>query len=771
MNHIGQYEILGILGGGGMGTVYKARDPRFDSPVAIKVLHPHFQLDPEVARRFRAEAVIQRKLNHPNIVTVFDFVADSSGRAFVMEYLDGVTLEALIERNGGPLVPERAARLADQMLSAMAHAHAQGLVHRDVKPANIMIQRFGSDEVVKVMDFGIAKIFGMEAVRTATSAKMGTLAYMSPEHSRNPRSFDARSDVFSLGIVLYEMLAARLPFDADSEYELTRQIVTLDVPPLPRVGARGLDTVVRKATAKLPADRFQNCGEFREGLRVALQAPATSGVERLVPAARFASTQSRSTQLRLGQRTGEQRPPLPVSNRIAKDAEPKRSSEEAARRRIDAEAQPRSEAEARRQLDEGTRQQVERERVRRDAGVRRQNDEETWEQDAQQRTRRDAEAKERGEANARRGVPDQERSRELSPKAFAVLVFLLLAAAIFGLIVLAKGGKGESSTVASASAEEQRAEHRSLPATADLSIKARKRRPDQALPGPRVSDLARTDSGADGGIDGMKRGSSESNDAPSASRHELQPLMAAATTVGTEPIQPAKAEGSGAALRWKRIQSGSFSMGCVEGDPECERTEMPVHQVTISRGFAMAETETTNGQYRTCVEQGQCEAPGRWQGGDDYPVVTVNWNAAVAFCRWTGGRLPTEAEWEYAARGGRGGSKFPWGNSAAHENANYRGMEGRDRWNASSPVKSFEPNGYGLFDMAGNVWEWVADWYDPDFYPRLPSVDPAGPATGTQRVLRGGSSFDSVSFLRTSLRFRGDPGVSDASVGFRCARD
>ncbi len=215
-------------------------------------------------------------------------------------------------------------------------------------------------------------------------------------------------------------------------------------------------------------------------------------------------------------------------------------------------------------------------------------------------------------------------------------------------------------------------------------------------------------------------------------------------------------------IKWVLIPSGSFTMGCTAGDGECEGDERPAHRVTISRPFYMAETETTNGQYGRM---------GSANGSPDHPKVSVSWTEAEAYCRWAGGRLPTEAEWEYAARGGQEGNRYPWGNSISHDEANYDGTGGRDSWTKTSPVKSFAANGFGLYDIAGNVWEWVADWYDEGYYGRSPSTDPTGPSTGSTRVLRGGSWDSLPGWLRVSYRDRTSPDNRGVINGFRCTRD
>jgi sulfatase modifying factor 1 len=145
----------------------------------------------------------------------------------------------------------------------------------------------------------------------------------------------------------------------------------------------------------------------------------------------------------------------------------------------------------------------------------------------------------------------------------------------------------------------------------------------------------------------------------------------------------------------------------------------------------------------------------------------VSYDHAIKWCAWAGGRLPTEAEWEYAARGGRTNLPYPWHGQIAHRKANYLGS----RWVGTSPIGAYEPNDWGLLDVAGNVWEWVSDWYGKKYYESWPSKNPVGPTSGNERVLRGGSWFSSPLNLRLSGRLRGEPWGSDDDIGFRCVRD
>ncbi|MDP6417719.1 MAG: SUMF1/EgtB/PvdO family nonheme iron enzyme, partial [Gammaproteobacteria bacterium] len=192
-----------------------------------------------------------------------------------------------------------------------------------------------------------------------------------------------------------------------------------------------------------------------------------------------------------------------------------------------------------------------------------------------------------------------------------------------------------------------------------------------------------------------------------------------------------------------------------EGKPH----ELPLHTVKLN-AFYMDRTEITVGHFRQFVNHSGYNYPGDWakvaqySPTDDHPMIYVNWHDATAYADWAGKRLPTEAEWEYAARGGLAARRYPWGNQITHDNANYQGTAGKDQWDQSTaPVGglqagSFAPNGYGLYDMAGNVWEWCADRYDEDYYSQASAKNPSGPGSGSGRLLRGGAWSNGVSLLR-----------------------
>jgi len=226
------------------------------------------------------------------------------------------------------------------------------------------------------------------------------------------------------------------------------------------------------------------------------------------------------------------------------------------------------------------------------------------------------------------------------------------------------------------------------------------------------------------------------------------------------------------------IPGGSFQMG---DHLDKMANALPVHKVKLD-GFYMDSHEITVGQFKRFLKQSGYKPEAvkagwdinklwnevkKWSPTDEHPVVHVSWNDATAYAKWAGKRLPTEAEWEYAARGGRVGKRYPWGDDrkVARDYANYVGRSGRDR---AAPVGSFKPNGYSLYDMAGNVEEWCADWYGPDYYSKSPAKNPPGPGTGSSRVLRGGSWYLDTVYLRVALRDFSNAAVRFYGYGFRC---
>src|SRR5438128_11619897 len=247
--HFPQLEILELLGQGGMGAVYKARQPKLDRLIAVKILPPEVARDPAFAERFMREARLLARLNHPNIVAIYDFGEVDGLFYFSMEFVDGNNVRQLLESNELPAT--LALKIVPQVCDALQYAHEEAIMHRDIKPENILLDRKGR---VKIADFGLAKILGTnpEAARlTAEGQIMGTPHYMAPEQLERPLAVDHRADIYSLGVVFYEMLTGELPL---GRFAPPSQKVALDV---------RLDEVVLRSLEKEPERRYQHASDVK----------------------------------------------------------------------------------------------------------------------------------------------------------------------------------------------------------------------------------------------------------------------------------------------------------------------------------------------------------------------------------------------------------------------------------------------------------------------------------------------------------------------------
>ena len=254
---VGNYKIEDKLGEGGMGAVYKGVDTMLDREVAIKALRPELASQNSVVERFRSEAVTLAKLNHPNIAALYTMFRQGEELYMVLEFVRGETLDTIIQKRGAMPAGE-AIPVFCQVLDGIDHAHELGVVHRDIKPANIMLTENGK---LKVLDFGIARLLG-SARMTRAGNIIGTLEYMAPEQVKGQET-DGRSDIYALGMMLYEVLTGRLPFDTDNEFELMK-LQTEAMPPNPRSVNPAIpvevDEAIMRAVQKNPDDRFPDGG-------------------------------------------------------------------------------------------------------------------------------------------------------------------------------------------------------------------------------------------------------------------------------------------------------------------------------------------------------------------------------------------------------------------------------------------------------------------------------------------------------------------------------
>jgi serine/threonine protein kinase len=264
---VGNYQVVSLLGTGGMGKVYKVRNMISDRFEALKVLLPDLAAAPELADRFLREIKVQASLEHPNITALHNAMRIENQLLMVMEFVDGVTLECELKR--GPLPVRQAVDCMTQVLSALSYAHSHGVIHRDVKPANMILTASG---VVKLMDFGIAKAASDHRL-TMTGTTIGSLYYMSPEQIKGSANLDARADIYSAGVSLYELVTGKRPFDGDSQFAI--MAAHLESTPVPPIAVdpllpEALNDAILMAVAKDRDTRFQTADAFRKALGSAI---------------------------------------------------------------------------------------------------------------------------------------------------------------------------------------------------------------------------------------------------------------------------------------------------------------------------------------------------------------------------------------------------------------------------------------------------------------------------------------------------------------------
>ena len=270
----GRYLIESLIGVGGMANVYKGRDVRTGNQIAVKVLKEEFLDHEELVRRFKNESKAISILNHPNIVKVYDVSVTDQLQYIVMEYIDGITLKEYLKQRNGALTWKEVVHFATQVLSALDHAHSKGIVHRDVKPQNIMLQADGS---IKMMDFGIAR-FSRAQSQTVSDKAIGSVHYISPEQAKGDHT-DARTDIYSVGVMMYEMLSGKLPFDGTGAVSIAIMQISEKPKPLAEVAPNipvGLRQITEKAMEKDPADRYQSAQEMLDAIAAFRRDPSIS---------------------------------------------------------------------------------------------------------------------------------------------------------------------------------------------------------------------------------------------------------------------------------------------------------------------------------------------------------------------------------------------------------------------------------------------------------------------------------------------------------------
>ena len=658
---IGRYHILEQLGEGGMATVYKAYDTRLERDVAVKIIRidqfPPAALE-MVLKRFEREAKSLAKLTHPNIVHINDFGEHEGIPYLVMDYLPGGTLK---ERMNLPMTWQAATRLLIPVASALEYAHEHKIIHRDIKPANILLTEKGQPMVT---DFGIAKLLETESGQTltGTGVGIGTPEYMAPEQGMG-RPVDGRVDIYSLGIVLYELVTGKKPYTADTPMAVVFKHISDPlpdprqfVPDLPESVAR----ILFKALAKQPEDRYESMGAVNAALEALLASQA-------------------------GQQKAPQPVPAVVEEKVVSEDNTNLGQEKTVI-----------------------------------------NEEETI--DVLELA---------VPVSAPLPLPTSPRSQGVSGAKLAQLVQQKRSIApwiglgVAGIAVV-------SALVLLAGFLISRLVYPSPASTAAG--------PGVVSETPLVTQTPKPTA------------TSTATSAPSATA--TTPALGIGSTLTREQ--------DGMVMVY--VPEGPFTMGSTDG----ENNEKPVHQVTLD-AFWIDQTEVTNGMYEQCVQAGSCQPPSNTRSNSrpsyygtaqyvNYPVIYIDWLNSKAYCKWAGSRLPTEAEWEKAARG-TDGRTYPWGEGIDKSYANYNSDVGD-----TTRVGSYESGKslYGAYDMAGNVSEWVADWDGP--YAASTTSNPIGPASGDYRVLRGGGWLNNEYNVRSAYRIRNYPSYTYYFIGFRCSR-
>ena len=259
----GRYEVQQRIGEGGMGVVYKARQISIDRVIALKMLNQQMANDPTWVQRFYNEAKACSRLQHPNTIRMFDFGQTSDSRLFMtMEFLDGLSLRAVLQQS--PLAPQRVVKILIQCCASLAEAHSIGIIHRDIKPDNVfLLNMAGSPDFVKLLDFSVAKLLEGDRMKTQAGVVFGTPQYMSPEQGRG-LPLDARSDLYALGILAFEMLTGAVPFHDDNPMTVIQMHLHGGVPPMPDHVPYSVQSIVRRALEKEPARRYQSAGEMMQ---------------------------------------------------------------------------------------------------------------------------------------------------------------------------------------------------------------------------------------------------------------------------------------------------------------------------------------------------------------------------------------------------------------------------------------------------------------------------------------------------------------------------
>ncbi len=781
---LGKYELLDEIGRGGFATVYRARDTRMGREVALKVIHGNFAQEPEFVQRFKHEVQTAARLRHPNIVTVYDY-DDADGVLYLaMELIEGSSLRAYLD-DRKHLTLDQALPILKQVADALDYLASQQLVHRDIKPANILLEREADRLQVKLTDFGLVRSLESSAQLTQTLSVMGTPAYMSPEQSDAQKWGDitVATDVYALGVVTYEMLCGRPPFEGGMLTVMHAH--AYDQPPsplefVPDLGA-DLEEVLLQALNKTPSARYISAGALVSAMQDVQQqrqrqAQHQAALAQLIEQAQAARTakewlivQGLCVQIMQIDRAH------PEASLWMTEAavELQRENQEEMERRRRAERYEEGEA----ALNAGQWQTA----IEAFEDVAQSNPDF---RDVQQKLAIARDELQRGswyyEAIAHAEAQRWADASRVWTKVLRGRMDYRNGDAAARLLISTEGLLGQfDEAVRHVTSEPERLrealrlfdlladswEKSDWPTVVALAEQLLKVANDLQLPNRWLAEArhqllarAQAEEARKRAEEIQERGRVILEEQKAGFDQAIEDTMRGAKRVqgNLTPLSVELSFRDGIAkmldadrLTWLadgkemvRVPAGEFLYG---GNKK--KINLPE--------FWIDKEPVTNAEYARFVAAKEYLPPAHWRGLQppkdliDHPVVNVSWNEAVAYATWAGKRLPTEQEWEKAARG-TDGCLYPWGDQEpTDKHCNFG-----ENVESTTPVGKYSPQGdspYGCVDLAGNVWEWT----DSDF-------------ASSSKVLRGGSWANAVDYVRSTHRNASVPDFRSVDLGFRC---